>query len=139
MENVDTGHQATATIPVSVANEIVVIAVSAEGRDVKLLGRRGVDRSWMFCRVTSDCSWGMLDAKMKTDQTVPIPRWVSSWSDAMALLDRYPWATLRPTSVLGEFQAAVLAEVTGRLVDAPAARREEQMAHWQRVCAGAAP
>jgi hypothetical protein len=141
MEEQDTGHQDAVKTAVPIggeaADETIIVQVGAEGGDVKLLGRRNTQLQWEFRRVTADSSWSMLDEELDPNPPpAPNPVWVATWGEAMALLDRYPWAQLHPLSVQAEFQADVLVEVTRRLLDAPVTRRDQRMAQWFTVCGG---
>lgn len=115
--------------------EVVIVHVGGAGGEVKLLGRRGTNRQWEFCRVSTDSSWAMLDEEMDLNPTpTPEPIWVATWDEAVALLDRNPWAQLVPLSVHEEFRDEVLFEVTRRLMTAPSPRAESQMDRWLKVC-----
>ena len=116
------------------AEETVIVSVGAEGGGVELLGRRRAGDAWEFRRVMNDSSWAMLDEEIDHDRTVVIPAWVSTWDEAVLLLDRTPWAQPRPLAVHPAFRADVLVEVTRRLRDAPPTRRDERMAQWLAVC-----
>jgi hypothetical protein len=141
MEDQDAGdHEAGTTVVAGAGltvDEAIIVHVGAEGGDVQLVGRRTADSAWEFRQITNDSSWAMLDEEMDPNPPrAPTPTWVSSWGEAMTLLDRYPWAQLHPLSVHAEFQADVLAEVTHRLLDAPVTRRDQRMAQWLTVCGG---
>jgi hypothetical protein len=129
-------HGDAEKMSVSIADEAIIVHVGAEGGDVKLVGRRTAESAWEFRQITNDSSWAMLDEEMEPNPPAPIPIWVSTWGEAMALLDRYPWAQLYPLSVHAEFQADVLVEVTQRLLDGPVTRRDRRMAQWLTVCGG---
>jgi hypothetical protein len=121
----------------STTDDIIIVHVGAEGGDVKLVGRRTMEGSWEFRQITNDSSWAMLEEEMDPNPPPePTPIWVSTWGEAMALLDRYPWAQLYPLSVHAEFRADVLVEVTQRLLDGPVTRRDQRMAQWLTVCGG---
>ncbi len=121
----------------------MIVSVGAEGGGVKLLGRRGMEGSWEFSRVTNDCWWILEEEELDSNPPVSVPKWVSTWDEAVTLLDRYPWAQLHPLVVHAEFRAEVLVEVTRRLLEAPvkrhhdlAKRCHELMAQWLAVCSG---
>jgi hypothetical protein len=137
MENQSTGDTVEATIPAATSDEVVIVRVGAEGGDVSLVGRRNPESHWEFRRVVNDSSWSVLEEEeLKPNRLATVPTWVSSWGEAMGLLDRYPWAELRPLAVRAEFRADVLVEVTRRLLEAPATRRDLRMAQWLAVCDG---
>jgi hypothetical protein len=135
MEDREAGNHGAEEMPVSIADGIIIVHVGAEGGGVKLVGRRIAKCGWEFRRITNDSSWAMLDEEMDPNPpSAPTPIWVSTWGEAMALLDRYPWAQLYPLAVHAEFQADVLVEVTYRLLDGPVTRPDQRMAQWLTVC-----
>jgi hypothetical protein len=123
----------------SAGYETVIVSVGAEGGGIELLGRRGSEGSWEFRREVNDSSWALLDAEMAPNPKPPmiVPTWVSSWDEALALLDLNPWAQLWPLVVHREFRRDVLVAVSQRLLDAPGTRRDELNARWLAVCSGA--
>jgi hypothetical protein len=129
MEIANTSQTTTST-----ADETVIVSVGAEGGSVKLLGRRRAEGTWEFRRVMNDSSWSLLGEETDPARTVVILRWVSSWDEALGLLDINPWAELRPLAVHPEFRGDVLAAVRSRLLKVPEARRDERMAQWVAVC-----
>jgi hypothetical protein len=134
MEQQNTARRSRESVPVPDEKECVIVSMGAEGGGVKLLGRRTAEGSWEFRRATNDSSWAMLDEKKDPNATVVLPTWVSTWNEAVALLDRYLWALLYPIAVHPDFRAEVLVEVTRRLLDAPPERRNDRMARWLAVC-----
>jgi hypothetical protein len=105
--------------------ETVIVEVGGEGGSVTLLGRRGEDLQWQFHRTSTDSSWSMLDEEEGCDTSsrpAPEPVWVGSWTEAIALLDRNPWAQLVPLSVHVDFRQEVLIEVTRGLLAEPSSR-----------------
>ena len=79
----------------------------------------------------------MLDEELTPDLQRSITlEWVKTWPGAIALMDRYPWAELRPLAVLPDFSAEVLFEVIRRLLANPNSRTRDQMDQWLRVCSG---
>ena len=120
-------------------DEVVIVHVGGEGGTIKLLGRRGSDQLWEFRRVSSDSSWAMLDEEPNSrPPPAPEPMWVATWNEAIALLDRNPWAQLVPLSVHADFRDEVLFEVTRRLLAERSLRAESQMDRWLEVCGAAA-
>jgi hypothetical protein len=121
-------------------DEVVVVHVGGVGGQVELLGRRGPNQQWEFRRAGTDSSWAMLDEEMDRGPTqTPEPVWVTGWGEAVALLDRNPWAQLVPLSVHAEFRDEVLFEVTRRLLAEPSPRAESHMDRWLDVCRATAP
>ena len=118
-------------------DETIIVHVGGEGGGIKLFGRRGANMQWEFRRTSSDSSWAMLDEELDPNPPPPpAPIWVPTWNEAIALLDRNPWAQLVPLSVHKDFRDEVLFEVTRRLLAEPSTRAESQMDRWLRVCSG---
>jgi hypothetical protein len=120
-------------------DETVIVQVGGEGGDITLWGRAGQVDTWEFRRASSDSSWSMLDDEEGCETTprpAPEPVWVASWTEAIALLDRNPWAQLVPLSVHAYFRQDVLVEVTRRLLAEPSCRSGSQMDRWLKVCSG---
>jgi len=135
MERSNTSPQAAALIPVSTGDETLIVSVAGEGGGVRLMGRRDPESHWEFRRITNDSSWSMLEEdELNPNPPPPVVTWVPTWSEAVALLDRYPWAELHPLAVHPEFQAEVLVEVTRRLLAVSPRRRNKRMAQWLSVC-----
>jgi hypothetical protein len=102
-------------------DESVIVQVGGEGGDITLWGRSAQGETWEFRRGSTDYSWSMLDDEEGYDTTPglapePVPVWVATWSEAITLLDRNPWAQLIPLSVHADFRQDVLVEVTRRLL-----------------------
>jgi hypothetical protein len=93
-------------------NTEVVARIGADGGNLTLIGQK-IEGTWRFRLQTNDCSAGFLDeddaAGLPTGATAS--PWVSTWADAVALLDRYPWAELYPLTVHPEFREQVWKEV----------------------------
>lgn len=106
----------------------IIMKVGAEGGDLKILGRRTRDGGWEF-------SSGMVDQSlMLIDEGEPVKRqsrWVEKLSDALAELDRYPWAKLYPLVLHPEFRAEVLAEVRKRLEQLPGDMDARTLERWE--------
>jgi hypothetical protein len=115
-------------------DETIIVQVGGEGGAITLFGRRE-NGQWQFRRSSSDSSWAMIDEEVDSSpQPAPDPTWVKTWSEAIALLDRSPWANLVPISVHADFREEVLFEVTRRLLAEPSSRNERQMERWLSVC-----
>jgi hypothetical protein len=117
-------------------DETIILQVGGEGGAITLFGRRNASQEWEFRRASSDSS-GMLDEEMDPNPPpAPAPVWVKTWNEAVALLDRNPWAQLVPLSVHVDFREEVLVEVTRRLLAEPSTRNERQMERWLDACRG---
>ena len=84
----------------------VIVRVGAEGGSLTLFGTRA-SSNWRFQLRVFDNTPDLIDEPMN-DRTT---EWVDSWSQGLALLDRYRWFRLRPVRVHPEFREAVLAPV----------------------------
>ena len=83
--------------------EIIIMTIGAEGGSIDLVGAR-TDGNWQFRIETSDQRWMLED---DDDYAPPVPPWVSTWPDAVAQLDLYPWPQLHPVRIHPEFRAMV--------------------------------
>lgn len=113
------------------SNEEIIVQVGAEGGDVTLYGVR-TDDGWLFSLNVYDCSLLLLDEDEGGAATQYRSSPVTSWSDALALLDRNPWATLHPLAVHPEFRKKVWNEVQRRL-----GRNEDDhraLTKWREIC-----
>jgi hypothetical protein len=95
--------------------ETIIVQVGGEGGDITLFGRRIGNEQWVFRRSSSDSSWSMIDEARDADPgPAPDPVWVKTWNEAIALLDRNPWAQLVPLAFLGvaiAFPSAIVSAV----------------------------
>jgi hypothetical protein len=85
-----------------VSEQEVILRVGAEGGDITLHGVR-TENGWRFQRKVVDQTACMLDEEEIRHDSL----FTSSWDEALALLDRYPWRRLYPLEVHPEFQQAV--------------------------------
>jgi len=83
--------------------EIIIMTIGAEGGSIDLVGAR-TDGNWQFRIETSDQRWMLED---DDDHGPPVSPWVSTWPDAVAQLDLYPWPQLHPVRIHPEFRAMV--------------------------------
>jgi hypothetical protein len=98
-----------------------------------LIGQKS-EGVWRFRLETNDRSAEFLDE----DDAVGLPAgataspWVNTWADAVALLDRYPWAELYPLAVHPEFRDQVWKEVKCRIDDRliELVGEEKNESHW---------
>ena len=105
----------------------LILLVGAEGGGVALYGIR-TDDGWRFQRNVVDQSPLMLDE----DEIRHDSKFVSSWEEALALLDQYPWRQLSPIRVHREFRQHVWAVVKKRYTGANA---ERDLERWRDRCA----
>jgi hypothetical protein len=76
---------------------------------VTLWGRVAHGEHWEFRRASADSSWSMLDDEegcdtVQSPASEPVLVWVATWSEAVTLLDRNPWAQLVPIAVHADFR-----------------------------------
>jgi hypothetical protein len=120
--------------------EEVIFEVMGEGGGVKLVGRRRPGgEGWEYRRVAREMSYADYGEEGEAHATtVPAlpeePVWVSTWSEALALMDRNPWAELHPRSVHPEFREEVLVEATRRLMEEPGVHSNRAISRWLKVC-----
>jgi len=81
----------------------IIMTLGAEGGSINLVGIR-TGSNWEFRIETSDEIWMLADDDAYIPPAYP---WVATWAEALAELDRYPWAQLYPVHVHPEFRAAV--------------------------------
>jgi hypothetical protein len=111
---------------------IVVLSVGAEGGGITLIAQE-LTTGWRY-------RYTMLDqTDLWLDEGRPEVRrkseWVYEWSDALAELDGYPWANLRPLEVHPEFADRVLAAAHERLTGANSSLRSgRRLTDWSALC-----
>jgi hypothetical protein len=119
--------------PVDVPTNI--ISISAEGGSIYLRGIKTSDGEWKCSRAVGDQTASFLS----DDDGAGLPmdsrtEWVSTWSEALILLDRYPWAMPGASDVHPEFREQVWTEVTRRLRGRTGARANRARAKWIHAC-----
>lgn len=106
----------------------VIVKVLAEGGSVTLWGAR-TDTGWKFYRAVNDQTPELIDEPgIRHDSS-----WVESWSEAVALLDRYPWHRLHPQEVHPEFRTAVL-ETVEALYAGGGSGPNSRLSNWKERC-----
>ena len=106
----------------------VIVRVGAELGDLTLYGSR-TDIGWTFSRRVVDQTPILLD-EASIDVTSDT---VSSWPEALGLLDCYSWQALYPLEVHPEFRAEVIAAVTDRF-DRDPTMKERRLEKWKEAC-----
>lgn len=87
----------------------VILCIGAEGGSLVLQGRQ-VNTEWVYRLQLNDQTPMLLDeASITRDSDA-----VTSWSDALRLLDRYPWTQLYPVEVNARFREQVKEAVLSR-------------------------
>ncbi len=121
-----------ATLSAPIGPPIVVLKVGAEGGEIRLIAQE-LATGWRY-------RYSMLD---QTDLWLDeggseIRRqsgWVYEWSDALAALDKYPWAHLHPLEVNRQFADRVLAAAHERLARSTATSQSAQrLTDWSALC-----
>lgn len=106
----------------------VIVKVGAEGGSITLFGVR-TKEGWQFSRELIDQSLLLLDEpEIRHDSKV-----VSSWPEALELMDRYPWQHLRPLDVHPEFRGMVFEAVLERY-NAKSDKNPRRLPDWEKVC-----
>lgn len=117
--------------------EAVIFEVAGEGGSVKLVGRRRLGaEGWEYRRSINEMTMAQYgleeDSAPANPAPWPEPKWVLSWAEALALMDRNPWAELTPRQVRAEFSTMVLEAASERLTTSP--RRLRQLERWKVAC-----
>ncbi len=106
-----------------------IIKVGAEGGDITLFGFQDQKKQWYFTCHVVDQTPELLDQ----DWVVHNSDVVNSFSEALGLLDEYPWHKLYPVEVHPDFRSQVYEAVLGMYIaDNDTVRR--QLYNWQEVC-----
>ncbi len=108
----------------------VVLKVGGEGGSVALYGLRSTT-DWQF-------SLDLIDPAAASSGQIPdsgVGIVVSSWPDALKLLDTYPWHRLTPILVHPEFRADILDALIVRYTSADGDRSPVPN-EWERLCIG---
>jgi hypothetical protein len=115
-----------------ITQPIVVMRVAAEGGEIRLIAQE-MTLGWRY-------RYSMLDQTLLwvDEGDTDIRRqsaWVYEWADALASLDRFPWAALRPMEVHPEFADRVLCAACERLARPALANRSElSLPRWLALC-----
>lgn len=112
----------------------VIIRILTEGGALTLFGQKDSQGAWHFCRSVNDQAPTLLDPQDGRGEPIQhTSGWVKTWPEAMALLDRYPWATLGGREVHPEFQRQVWVEVSRRLKDQEDPQAQRALARWKQA------
>jgi hypothetical protein len=87
----------------------IIVEVGGEGGSVTLYGIRMND-GWVFSRKSIDQSAAFIGESWERLES----QTVASWSEALELLDSYPWHRLFPLQVHPDFRSQVLDVVKTR-------------------------
>ena len=105
----------------------IVLQVGAELGAITLYGRP-LATGWAFHRSVRDQTPLLIDENESQHPSEP----VADWSEALKLLDRYPWARLHPIKIHATFCGQILAEVRTRLEASEAPK--SQLKRWEDAC-----
>jgi hypothetical protein len=115
-----------------VSNEEVIVHIGAEGGDLTLYGAR-TGNVWRFRLNVYDCTPLLLEEDEERPVTYEAGvTSVPSWPEAIAILDRYPWANLYPMAVHPEFRKQVWSEVQRRLDEGE--ENDSSLDRWRKLC-----
>lgn len=113
----------------------VILEVLAEGGSVALLGQRDSRGGWHYARGLNDGTVALLDQEDGGAGAIESrTAWVSTWAEAMTLIDRYPWTMLHCRDVHPEFRQQVWTEVTRRLQGQSGVRANQARERWMHAC-----
>jgi hypothetical protein len=113
---------------------IVVLKVGAEGGGITLIAQE-LATGWRYRYTMLDQTDLWLDEGGSEIRRQS--EWVNEWSDALAALDRYPWANLHPLEVHPKFADRVLVAARERLTRGYSSLRSRQrLTNWSALCHG---
>jgi hypothetical protein len=113
----------------------VIAAVAAEGGSIVLYGQKDSKDNWMFCRGVADQTPTFLSESDGRGESISHnSAQVKTWEEAIALMDKYPWAMLSGVEVHPEFHHRVWEEVRKRLAKSSGARAVRCEERWAKVC-----
>jgi hypothetical protein len=111
----------------------IIMEIAAEGGAISLFGCKDSKGAWRFSRDVNDQTPMLLTEEDGGGPAIShSSHWVHTWPEAVALLDRYPWAMLSGRKVHPEFRERVWAEVNQRLQANPYSDRARE--RWARAC-----
>jgi hypothetical protein len=111
------------------------VRMGAEGGSITLVGQKNSRGGWRYARAVTDHTLTLLDEPDGGGSTSnSMTPWVKTWSEAVALLDRYPWALLPSIEVHPEFAERLWGEVTRRIKDRGGAQAARVSERWARAC-----
>jgi hypothetical protein len=106
----------------------VIVEVGAEGGSVTLYGIR-TNGGWIFSRKSIDQSAAFIGESWEGLES----QTVASWSEALELLDLYPWHRLSPVQVHPDFREQVLDVVKIRY-EGMAESVWNRLPDWEALC-----
>lgn len=113
---------------------LVVLRVGAEGGAIRLIAQE-ITTGWRYRYTMLDQTSLWLDEG--DAETRRQSAWVYAWRDALAALDRYPWARLHPMEVHPLFGERVLQAARERLTtQGSSSTSEQRLSDWSALCHG---
>lgn len=122
--------------PIARETRHTVVECGGELGSLVLWGRTSAQGTWEFQTVATDWAACTLedDGSARGGPTRRESAWVSSWAQALELLDEQRWDSLVPGTIHPEFHEATLTQVTQRLL----ARNDERgwclIKRWLTAC-----
>lgn len=115
------------------AQPCVILEVGAEGGSITLRGVQ-IAGKWRFSLKSIDQSESFLDDCGELGDSSPDnSRTADSWTEALKLLDTYPWHRLHPLEVHPDFRETVFDTVSARF-GSKDADPWDQLSKWKSVC-----
>jgi hypothetical protein len=113
----------------------IILGIAAEGGSITLYGQKDYKGNWIFCRGVADHTPTFLsDDNGKGENISHSSAHVKTWEEAIALLDKYPWAMLSGIEVHSEFRDRIWSAVLKRLEDKNGERIKRTKARWAVLC-----
>jgi hypothetical protein len=113
----------------------VIVSIGAEGGSITLFRHQDRNLDWHFARGVKDQTPTFLTEEDGAGPAIQhTSDWVKSWPEAVALLDRYPWAQLSGLEVHPEFREHVWVEVNRRLDSVSADYADSRRRRWRGIC-----
>ena len=113
-----------------------ILEIGSEGGSLTILGKREPGGGWKFVSKRNETTLCNMLPEEEQSGLVSCESsgWVNSLTEALVLLDRYPWHRLCPMKVHQEFRQAIHDAVVSRY-KASGNERAHQLSKWQEVCA----
>jgi len=113
----------------------IILKIAAEGGSLTLYGKRDTRSGWHFSRRVREQTPMMVNEGDDAESEINHGSgWVSTWQEAVSLLDRYPWAMLSAQHVHKEFRALVWAAVEERLHHKDGTQARRAKSRWAMIC-----
>ena len=116
---------------------VIVLRVAAEGGSLALLAEHMNDGSIRYQRALIEQAGTFLSEDQVYPEIRNVSEWVTTWSAALQLLDRYPWPNLGVTEVHRQYAAQVLAAVTERFAKEGNRRNRARLLRCREYCKSA--